>query len=84
MAFSYTVGGQFAISRAKKLVYGTFTNAAADAGGDVVTGLHNIDCFLHSVNSHLGGEVIKASTSGGTATLVTSEGVDGAWIAIGL
>lgn len=83
MAFAYAVTKKVNVSRSKCIVWGTFTNGTADAGGDIVTGLTYCDFFIPSVNSHLGTEDIKHTLSGGTATIVTSEGADGTWFAIG-
>jgi hypothetical protein len=84
MAFAYTVAGKFAISRAKVLTWGTFTNGESDSGGAIVTGLKKADVFFSNYNNALGNETMKVSKSGGTVTIVTSDNADGDWLAIGL
>jgi hypothetical protein len=92
MSFAYAVTS-LTIAGNKRLVFGTFTNAANDVGGAIVTGLSSIDWFAPIITSHSGSTGIKVTISGGTATLVvpdtiipqvaTLDGVDGMWIAIG-
>ncbi|MFH1231043.1 MAG: hypothetical protein V1709_06045 [Planctomycetota bacterium] len=92
MAFAYAVSSQ-TIAGNKRLVFGTFTNAANDTGGAIVTGLSTIDWFCPIFTSHSGSTGVKCTISGGTVTIVvpdtiipqaaTSDGVDGNWIAIG-
>ena len=83
MAFAYSVtdikrlGPHFIVS------YGTYTNGAADSGGDILTGLSNVLFFAPACSSHLGSEFTKVTRSAGTVTIVTSDGTDGEWFAFG-
>ena len=66
-----------------RLISGTFTNTDTDSGGDITTGFSVIiACGVH-YTSHISGAMPKFTVSGGTITIVTSNGVDGAWWAIG-
>lgn len=82
MAFASTKVKR-AVVGSLRVVCGTFTNAAADSGGNIATGLKKVYFFSASFNSHLGTEVAKHTISAGTVTIVTSTGADGIWIAIG-
>lgn len=83
MAFAYAVTSREWVSRRKKICWGTFTNGAADTGGDIVTGLNTCDHISFTVNSHVGSTVIKHTISGGTVTIVADNDVDGTWMALG-
>lgn len=84
MAFAYTVEKKINVERTWALAWGTFTNGATDAGGDIVTGFSALGFFVPSINSHVGTESVKHTISGGTVTIVTSEGADGTWFAVGV
>lgn len=87
MAFAYTRDATFPIARSKRMSVGTFTNAAGDSGGNIITGLKYVDVFTWSCNSHVdAGElkVTKNSGTGGTVLIVSSDGADGDWVAIGI
>jgi hypothetical protein len=62
---------------------GTFTNGATDVGGTIDTGLKHVYFATVNVGSHIGSEQIKLTWSGSTLTLVTDEGADGYWFAVG-
>lgn len=66
-----------------RLVHGTFTNTDTDSGGAIDTGLSSIIAADVFSTSHLGAGSSKFTVSGGTITLVTGNGVDGGWWAIG-
>lgn len=86
MAFASTVSKVW-VAGSKRFAAGTWTNAAADNGGDIKTGLKFVDVFLWSANSHLGTEVVKVTKNtpnAGEVRIVTSENLDGDWLAIGL
>lgn len=83
MAFAYTVTAKVNISRSKKITWGTFTNGTNDVGGAITTGLTYIDFFSAGITSHVDSGDVKATTSGGTATLITGNDIDGTWMAIG-
>lgn len=68
----------------KRVVYGTATNGSTDSGGDVVTGLDKIDHISFECTSHLNTAKPKVTISGGTATIVTSNGADFIWKAEGV
>ncbi len=83
MAFAYAVTKKVRLTRTKSMTWGTFTNGTNDSGGDVVTGYKTIDFIVFSVNSHVASTDIKQTVSGGTATIVCPDNVDGTWLAIG-
>lgn len=86
MAFSAAVTDVVNIG-SRRLAFGTYTNAAADSGGTITTGLKTVQCFISNESSHLGGEspkVTKNSPAAGQVAIVTSDGTDGEWIAIGI
>ena len=68
-----------------KFVYGSFTQAAGDLGGDISTGLNVVRYFGFSITSHIGTQVPKVTftTSSGTVTIVTSDDVEARWFAFG-
>ena len=88
MAFTSARTAIFSISRSKRMATGTFTNGATDVGGTIATGLRFVDTFLWSCSSHIGTESLmvtkNASGTGGNVAIVTDEGADGDWIAVGL
>ena len=84
MAFTSSVVGNFAVSRSKRLSFGTFTNAATDSGGDIDTGLKACDAVFLTCSSHYNTAGARLSSiSAGTATVVTDDGADGYWLALG-
>lgn len=66
-----------------KLITGTFTNATGDVGGAISTGLNAIVACDVFITSHIGSQNPKFTVSGGTITIVTEDGADGNWWAIG-
>ena len=87
MAFAYTRTATFSIGRSKRMSVGTFTNGAADTGGEITTGLRFVDTFVYSCSSHVDTgalKVTKNSATVGGVTIVASDGADGDWMAIGL
>lgn len=82
MAFAYTTTLRTVVGPCR-LTAGTFTNGTTDTGGAITSGLQSVDHVSVSCNSHLGTEFVKSTISGGTITLLTSEGADGTWFAIG-
>lgn len=91
MAFSSSVSGAVVVGN-KKRVWGTFTNTDTDAGGNITTGLTNIELSSVSITSHSGStmpRVFENSTIAGVSTagtlgIVTPNGVDGSWSVIGI
>ena len=86
MAFSSTVD-ENNVSGGRRITAGTWTNAAGDTGGLINTGLKYCSVFLWSNNSHIGGEVVKVTkndTNPGNVAIVTSDGIDGDWLAMGI
>ena len=86
MAFSAAVTDVVNIG-SRKLAFGTYTNAATDSGGTITTGLKTVQLFALVVSSHLGAEaskVTKNSPAAGQVVIVTSDGTDGEWFAIGI
>lgn len=83
MAFASTVSGSgFVGIRRRK--WGTYSNADGDSGGDIATGLRQIDTINIWTTSHVSSTPPKATASGGTLTLVTNNDVDGGWEVTGL
>ena len=85
MAFSTTTSTQPgpAVVGPYKLITGTWTQAAGDVGGTISTGLSAIVLPSVWVTSHVGTQEPKFTVSGGSITIVTSDGVSGGWSAIG-
>jgi len=87
MTFAYTIKG-FSYFGNKKVVWGTFTNAGGDTGGDIKTGLNTVD-FIQL--QHTGSAVVTDvpvpnetfPMSSGDVTIVTVDGADGIWWAQG-
>jgi len=82
MTFAYVVSGSTILGDLR-FKYGTFTNGTQDTGGDITTGLNAIFAEGACVNSHVGSNLPKVTKSGGTLSIVTEEGADGTWWAIG-
>lgn len=88
MAFTSAILESRTIWGDKVIVYGSFTNGAGDSGGDIATGLNNVEmCML----THSGAAAVASAPSinetfplaGGDVTIVTTTGADGYWIAVG-
>ena len=67
---------------------GTFTNGAADAGGDINTGLHQCEMIIlqHGKSAVIANQPVINKTlpaDGSAITVVTDAGEDGTWLAIG-
>ena len=82
MAFAYTVDFTTNVG-SLRFVGGTYTNADIDSGGAIITGLGVVRAFSTIPTSHVGLPVPKYSASEGTVTLVTANGADGNWSAMG-
>lgn len=82
MAFSSTVTSKTNLG-AVSLIYGTYTQADGDSGGTITTGFGTVIAFGAMITGQLDATEPKYSESGGTVTLVTGNGVDGSWWAIG-
>lgn len=84
MAFAYAVTGSTGAGGPSRRTWGTFTNADADTGGDIVTGLNVLHGPLKiEFTSHKGSNSVKQTVSGGTVTIVCDNGADGRWEATG-
>lgn len=91
MAFAFTVTGSGVVGN-KKRVYGTFTNTDTDSGGDITTGLSNIETADVQITSHVDSSVPKLffnSTNAGVSTagtlgVICPNNVDGNWEAVGI
>ena len=87
MAFAYTVDGMITFGNKKK-TFGTFTNGAADSGGNIDTRLAVVESMtLTSSGASVvadSGSVNETLPADGTAiTIVTTTGADGFWSAVG-
>jgi hypothetical protein len=87
MAFtSAIVGRNFSGSKAR--TWGTFTNAGGDTGGNIDTGLRMCESIKLT---HTGAAVVASApvvnetlpVLGNAVTIVTVDGADGLWDAIG-
>lgn len=72
----------------KAVTWGTFTNGAGDAGGDIATGLHLCEAIFlqHGKNAVITNAPVVNETlpvAGSAVTVVTDTGDDGYWLAIG-
>jgi len=79
MAFTYTRNANTVIGN-KRLATGTFTQGNGDTGGDIDTGLENVESFQSNA-------CLSSSDSSGTVTMVTADPTGaqtGYWQAIGL
>jgi TPP-dependent indolepyruvate ferredoxin oxidoreductase alpha subunit len=83
MSFAYAVTDRTVYGN-HRVVSGTFTNAEADSGGAISTGLDYVAGFSCVPTSHVASTMPKVTASAGTITIVTDNGVDGNWIAFGL
>jgi hypothetical protein len=75
------------VSGGIRIAFGTFTNGSGDSGGTIGTGLKFCNTFVYSASSHLGGEQVKVTKNSGTpgnVAIVTSDSIDGDWVAFGL
>lgn len=87
MAFASAITGR-GIMGNKACTFGTFTNGAADVGGDINTGLHQ--CEFISLQ-HSGAAVVADQPAvnetlpadGKAVTVATTVGADGFWFAFG-
>lgn len=66
-----------------RLISGTFTNTDTDSGGAITTGFSVIIACGVFHTSGINNADPKFTVSGGTITIVTSNGADGSWWAIG-
>lgn len=87
MAFAYSITGQTVFGN-KRIVYGTYTNAGGDTGGDIATGLTNCEAiFLQPTGSAVNANAPVANetfpVAGGAVTIVTDNGADGQFMAFG-
>lgn len=87
MVMAYTVDEQGVIGHCRWAT-GTFTNAGGETGGEVVTGLRRV---MFAKLQHTGNAVVASAPSineafpdaPGSLTIVTVDGADGLWFAIG-
>ncbi len=82
MAFSSSISGRENIGSINML-WGTFTNTDTDSGGTIDTGMSAVMGFMTISTGQVDASQSKYSASGGTVTLVTQNGVDGNWVAMG-
>ena len=83
MAFVSTVTDQ-SVHGNHRVKWGTYTNTDTDSGGDIDTGFSTVFGFSTVSTGHVGVTNPKYTASAGTITLVTDNGDDGNWFAIGL
>ena len=88
MAFVSSISGQGPTST-RRIVFGTFTNGAADAGGDIDGGLAKCEVLLMQYHKsavvatgNVVNEVLPAAVGTG-ATVVNPTGEDGMFIMLG-
>jgi len=88
MAFAYTKDW-ISIFGTKKVSGGTWTNGAADTGGDIQTGLNRVDSMFLTVKATTSAATAPAvdetlPLSGGAVTIVSAADQDGTWMAVGI
>ena len=87
MTFAVNNDGKFVCGN-KEIAYGRYTNAGGDTGGEVTTGMAYIETFHLT---HTGAAVATNSPAAnetfplakGAVTIVTDDGSDGVWLALG-
>ena len=87
MAFVSTKQGETVFGN-KRVVYGKYTNAGGDTGGNISTGLNYVE---HVQLTQTGAAVTTGAPvvnetlplASGAVTIVTDDGADGLWIAFG-
>lgn len=87
MAFAFEIQDQTVFGN-KRIVFGTYTNGGGDTGGDIETGLTVCESIqLTQTGSAVttGAPVVNETlpVSGGDVTIVTDDGADGTFFAIG-
>jgi hypothetical protein len=82
MAFAYTVSGRENLGSIN-VIYGTYTNTDTDSGGSITTGMGLVAGFGVVPTGQVDMHMPKYSVSGGVVTLVTGNGDDGNWYAMG-
>lgn len=88
MAFSYTKDG-IDIWGTHKVSWGTFTNGAADTGGEIKTGLSKVKGIKFTVKGTTSAATYPEVNetfplAGGSVTIVTEANQDGYWFAWGI
>lgn len=88
MAFVSAITSEVAIFGSRQVKYGTYTNAGGDTGGEVITGLKSVEHItLQATGSavNTGVPVVNETLplASGSVTIVTDDGADGVWMAIG-
>lgn len=87
MAFASAKLGENVVGN-QRMVWGTYTNAGGDTGGDINTGLHSV----HNMILQPRGTAVNANApvinetlpcAGSAVTIVTDDGADGYWTAFG-
>lgn len=87
MAFASAITDKTVMGN-KRVHWGTFTNAGGDTGGNVNTGLRSVE---HMQLQHTGSAVVASEPvinetlpyDGSAITIVTVDGADGIWMAVG-
>jgi hypothetical protein len=88
MAFAYTLVMRISLGNMVAVI-GTWTNGAGDSGGDIYCGLSRIEAFFLQPYGAavIANQVMVNETSwpkaGDGVTIVTNNGDDGLWLAIG-
>ena len=89
MSFAYarTDGGIPVVIGNKKMTYGTYTNAGGDTGGNIDTGLTVCEAMFLQTGAAVSADQATINETlpadGSVLTIVTTDGSDGSWIAIG-
>ncbi len=86
MAFAFTKDGENVLGDLRSM-YGTFTNGGGDTGGDIRTGLQQVQGMVlqHKGSSVVGDQPVINETfpCHDPVTIVTTDGEDGYWMAFG-
>ncbi len=87
MSFASAITGRGNMGN-KAFVFGTFTNAGGDTGGNVNTGLHRCEfmALQHNAGAVVANQPVVNETlpvDGSAVTIVSDDGADGYWWAFG-
>ena len=88
MSFASTITQRPVAVGNRRMSFGTFTNGASDAGGNIDTGLRSCEAITLQ---HTGSAVVASApavdetlpVAGSAVTIVTTAGADGIWTAWG-
>jgi hypothetical protein len=86
MAFAYTKNGNPISMGNKMATFGTYTNGGGDTGGAIYTGLQKTEFVIITPTAAVSADQAACTTTlpaSDPITIVTTDGSDGQWMAIG-